>query len=191
MTGRLPSVLSCDNAGARGAGRNLLKTILYPGQSSPVSRLYDDAGRLHTVTDWLSPANTTTFGWDVDSNLTTIQFPNTTGGAAVVDTYVFDKADRLVNPTAGQPAVTFAVGGSNYAAITYGRDSNGQVNSEAATGLPGSAHLPVRLHGRPLLLAHCRSFRRQHARNQRVPPRRDGRAGAGPARSAGSTRSAG
>jgi YD repeat-containing protein len=68
--------------------RNLPATVTYPG-SLNVTRGYDNAGRLTSVQDWLS--NTTAFGYDVNSNLTTETLPTASG---VVDSFSFDAADR-------------------------------------------------------------------------------------------------
>jgi len=65
-----------------------LTSITYPGGVNTVTRAFDDAGRLHTVQDWLN--HVTTFNYDADSNLQTENHPN-----GVVDTYSSDKADRL------------------------------------------------------------------------------------------------
>jgi len=113
--------------------------LTYPRSAGTVAKAYDDAGRLHTVTDWLTPANVTTLTYDVNSNLTQIAFPNSTSGQAVSDAYTYDAADRLVNPTAGQPAISFTANGTTYGTMTYSRDANGQVSNDAATGLPGTA----------------------------------------------------
>ncbi len=53
---------------------------------------YDDAGRLHTVTDWLS--HTTTFNYNADNFLDVAVVPNTTTA-----TFTPDGADRLMGIT--------------------------------------------------------------------------------------------
>jgi len=98
-------------------------TIAYPGGTGHnVTRGYDDAGRLHTVTDWLS--HTTTFGYDPNSNETSEQYPNTTTA-----NLGFNAADQLTS-------ITDVQGTSNtLASFTYTRDGNGMVTSTTPTGV--------------------------------------------------------
>jgi RHS repeat-associated protein len=100
-----------------------LTSIAYPGSTGSVSRSYDDAGRLHTVTDWL--AHQTIFDYDADSNLTTQTNPNGT-----VATSSYDGADRL---TAIAHA-TAAAPGTPFARFTYGRDNADQLTSAVNAG---------------------------------------------------------
>ena len=99
--------------------RNLATTITYPGALN-VIRGYDDAGRMTTVQDWLS--NTTTFGYDVNSNLTTETLP---AASAVVDTFTFDAADRLM-------AIADKKGNSSLFGATYTRDNANQLTSDSS-----------------------------------------------------------
>ena len=100
--------------------RNLPTTITYPG-SLNVTRGYDDAGRFTSVRDWLS--NTTTFGYDPNSNLTTETLPSGTG---IVDTFTVDAADRLmgISDVKGGTTTLFAA--------TYTRDNANQVTSDSS-----------------------------------------------------------
>jgi RHS repeat-associated protein len=109
--------------------RNLLTTITYPG-SLNVTRAYDDAGRFTSVQDWLS--NTTTFGYDANSNLTTETLPTGTG---VMDTYTFDAANRVMG-------ISDVKGGStNLFLATYTRDSTNRLSSDSsAPTATGSYH---------------------------------------------------
>jgi RHS repeat-associated protein len=104
--------------------RNLPITITYPG-SLNVTRGYDNAGRWTSVQDWNS--NTTTFGYDVDSNLTSEAFPSV---STVVDTFTFNAADQMINVASikGGNTTLFSAG--------YTRDSADQVasDSSAASG---------------------------------------------------------
>jgi RHS repeat-associated protein len=99
--------------------RNLPTTITYPG-SLNVTRGYDNAGRLTSVQDWLN--NTTSFGYDVNSNLITETLPSAGG---VVDTFTFDEADRLMG-------VAAAKGPTTLFAATYTRDSANQLTSDTS-----------------------------------------------------------
>jgi YD repeat-containing protein len=63
----------------------------YPGQSTPVTREFDDAGRLESVTDWTG--RLTTFGYDQNSNWSETVFPVSSQNR---DVYSFDRADRMV-----------------------------------------------------------------------------------------------
>jgi RHS repeat-associated protein len=105
--------------------RNLPTTITYPGPLNVV-RGYDNAGRWTSVQDWNS--NTTTFGYDADSNLTSETFPAASG---VVDSFTFNAADQMTGATSSKS-------GSNITPFpsTYTRDSANQLTSDtsAASG---------------------------------------------------------
>ena len=100
--------------------RNLPTTITYPG-SLNVARGFDDAGRLASVQDWLG--NTTSFGYDANSNLTTETLP---AGTGIVDTFSVDAADRLT-------AISDVKGGSTILfSATYSRDNANQLVSDSS-----------------------------------------------------------
>jgi len=99
--------------------RNLPITITYPGTLNAI-RGYDDAGRWTSVQDWLS--NTTTFGYDVNSNLTTETLPS---ASAVVDTFTFDAADRLTAIADTQSKTTLF-------SATYTRDNTNQLTADSS-----------------------------------------------------------
>lgn len=104
--------------------RGLISQLIYPSGNA-VTRGYDNAGRWTSVHDWLG--STTTFGYDVNSNLTTTTLPS---GTSVVDTSGYNAADQLTS-------ITDVKGPSNTLfAATYGRDNNGQITSD--TSLPTS-----------------------------------------------------
>jgi RHS repeat-associated protein len=107
------------------AGR--LTALTYPG-SQVVSRGYDVGGHLTSIADWLS--HSSTFAYDADGNLVTQNYPNTTQA-----TYAYDAADQL-------NSVTDSRNGSAFAGFTYARDANGQLTSEASTGMgqPGQSY---------------------------------------------------
>jgi RHS repeat-associated protein len=111
-------------------------SVTYPGQPTPVARTFDAAGRMATVQDWAS--HTTVFGYDANSNLTTETLPNATDGSSMQDTFAFDAADRLLNPTANQPTITYAKAGTSYGGFTYARDNANRLTNESATGMPGT-----------------------------------------------------
>lgn len=100
--------------------RGLVTQMTYPGALN-VIRGYDDAGRWTSVQDWIS--NTTTFGYDPDSNLTTKTLPT---GTSVVDTSVFNSAEQLasISDVKGTSTTLFSA--------TYGRDSSGQVTADSS-----------------------------------------------------------
>jgi len=112
--------------------RNLTTTIIYPG-SLNVTRGYDAAGRWTSVQDWNS--NTTTFGYDPDSNLTTETFPAASG---VVDTFTFNAADQMA-------AVASNKGGSTLFSANYTRDLANQLasDSSAASGTGSYKYTPL------------------------------------------------
>jgi RHS repeat-associated protein len=101
-------------------------SIVYPG-SHEVTRAFDKANRLESVTDWTG--NKTSFGYDADSNLTSTTFPT---GTTNVDKYGYDPADRL-------SSVAMKKGEATAASLTYKRDPVGQLEKEEQTGLPGAA----------------------------------------------------
>jgi RHS repeat-associated protein len=103
--------------------RDLPLTITYPG-SLNVTEVYDNAGRWTSVTDWTS--NTTTFGYDANSNLTKETFPTTSG---VIDTLTFNNADHMT-------AVSSKKGNSTLFSATYTRDAANQLTGDtsAASG---------------------------------------------------------
>jgi RHS repeat-associated protein len=112
--------------------RSLPTTITYPG-SLNVTRGYDAAGRWTSLQDWNS--NTTTFGYDLDSNLTTETFPVASG---VVDTFTFDAADQLTADASNK-------GGTNLFSVTYSRDAANQLasDSSAASGTSSYKYTPL------------------------------------------------
>lgn len=63
--------------------------LSYPGAGKTVTRTYDDAGRLSSVQDWLSPSHTTSFSYNLDGALTGIQYPNN-----VSETYAPERSKR-------------------------------------------------------------------------------------------------
>jgi RHS repeat-associated protein len=99
--------------------------LTYPNGKS-VSRHYDDAGRLESVTDWLG--HTTAFAYDRDSGLTATAFPTATGD---LDEYAFDRAGRM-------SGVTMKKGAEPLASLGYSRDPAGQVEALVSQGLPGA-----------------------------------------------------
>ena len=107
--------------------RNLPTTLTYPGTLS-VTRGYDDAGRLTSVQDWLS--NTTSLGYDVNSNLTTETLPI---GSGVVDTFTFDTADRLMS-------ISDTKGATTLFSATYTRDSANQLTADSSAPSSTSAY---------------------------------------------------
>ncbi len=104
---------------------NQITEITYPNAKS-ITRAYDKAGRLEKVTDWLS--GETKFAYDRDSALKATTFPSASENK---DEYAHDNADQLEKTTMKKGTETLA-------AITYARDSAGQLKSATQTGLPGA-----------------------------------------------------
>ncbi|MCP4304188.1 MAG: RHS repeat-associated core domain-containing protein [bacterium] len=98
-----------------------VETLAYPG-AIVVSRSYDNAGVLESVTDW--DDNTTSFGFDANMNLDSITYPNGAGG----DTYTQDRANRITNVTWNGPTEALA-------SIDYTHDDTGMVTSQTPTGI--------------------------------------------------------
>jgi RHS repeat-associated protein len=89
-----------------------------PGQTigdPSVTRDYDDAGRVTSITDWLG--HETTFDYDANSNLTAQDYPNATSASLS-----YDRADRLSQRTDTGP-------GGTILDLPYTRKANGQVQT--------------------------------------------------------------
>jgi RHS repeat-associated protein len=113
--------------------RNMPTNIVYPG-SLNVSRAYDTAGRWVSVQDWNT--NTTTFGYDPDSNLTTETFPAASG---IVDSFTVNAADQLT-------AVSSSRAGTPMFSAAYTIDSANQLTSDtsAASGTGLYKYTPLK-----------------------------------------------
>jgi RHS repeat-associated protein len=111
--------------------RGHVNSITYPGGTNQVSRTYDDAGRLHTVSDWLPAHNTTQFDYDPNGNLVTITYPNQIKALyGDVVNHQYDAADQL-------PGIvdTQVVNGvtSTFASYSYSRDQVGQLTGDGTS----------------------------------------------------------
>lgn len=100
-------------------------TITYPGGKA-LGRTYDDAGRQITSTGW--SGGTATYGYDSNSNPTTVDTAATSG---VEDTAGYDRANRMT-------AATLRQGTTVLASLGYTRDPEGMVTSSTGTGIAGS-----------------------------------------------------
>ena len=115
--------------------RGIVTSILYPGQSTPVLRSHDAAGRVTSVEDWLGTK--TWFGYDRNGNQTcmavSVADTCTSGAASTVRVdYTYDRTNLLVS-TGGSDAIEVLGNGSPRASYGYSRDGNGQVTSETTT----------------------------------------------------------
>jgi RHS repeat-associated protein len=101
-------------------------SITYPGAIGSVTNAYNAGGQLASVKD---PAGRkTSFGYNPDGALTTTTYPN---GTVVTNSY--NAADQ-------QTATTLNKGSTVLGALTYGRDTLGQLSSQTPSGgLSGSA----------------------------------------------------
>jgi RHS repeat-associated protein len=105
-----------------------LVSIGYPGQSTPLTRAFDDAGQMVSVTDWAS--RTTTFDYDGNGNWESTVFPTSSQNS---DVYAYDRADRMVG-------VTWKRGSTVLGSLAYApRDAKGLVTSVTGTGTAASA----------------------------------------------------
>jgi RHS repeat-associated protein len=105
--------------------RSDLTSITYPGVTGSVTRGFDAAGRLRTVTDWNS--KTTTFNYDADGNLVGQAYPN-----ATTTTDTVDAADRLM-AVASSPN---SAPSSPFLSFSYARDAANQVAGVTSIGVP-------------------------------------------------------
>ena len=96
-------------------------SILYP-DGLLVTRGFDDAGRMSSVTVWISLGYTMTFAYGFNSNLTKTTLPSGTG---IVDTDTYDNADNLTKISDKKGAATIF-------AATYKRDADNQVTSDSS-----------------------------------------------------------
>ncbi len=90
--------------------------ITYPNGKS-VTRVFDKAGRLQKVTDWLE--NATQFAYNADSELGRTTFPTATSD---VDKYEYNQSDQMSSQTMTHGLETLASYG-------YGHDNDNQVNT--------------------------------------------------------------
>ncbi len=114
-----------DTAGYEYNLANEQTKITYPNGKA-VERVYDKAGRLEKVTDWLE--HTTKFSYDPDSNLTATTFPSGTGEE---DKYLYNEADQMSETKMKKGAET-------QASLVYKRDNVGQLTKTTSIGLPGA-----------------------------------------------------
>ncbi|MGQ0744992.1 MAG: DUF6531 domain-containing protein, partial [Acidimicrobiales bacterium] len=99
-------------------------SVSYPGWAGSVTRAYDGAGRIDSITDW--GGRVVDFAHDADGNLTSTTFP---GG--VVDTYSRD-------PVGASSGINTRRGPTVLANFAYSRDAWGGLASVATTGLADS-----------------------------------------------------
>lgn len=99
--------------------------ITYPNGKS-ITRVFDKAGRLEKITDWLGKESK--FAYSRDSLLKSTTFPTASEDK---DEYAYNVADRLEKTTMKRGAETLA-------SISYARDNAGQIKSTTQTGLPGA-----------------------------------------------------
>ncbi len=104
---------------------NLQTKITYPNGKA-VSREFDKAGRLASLTDWLGKK--TSFAYNPDSDQTATTFPAGTGN---VDEYGYDRTDAMTS-------VAIKKGSEALATVGYLRDKAGQLESLTSKGLPGA-----------------------------------------------------
>ena len=102
--------------------RGLVTQLTYPGNLN-VTQGYDDAGRLASVQDWLQ--NTTTFGYDANSNETTETLPASTN---FKDTFVYDVANNV-------NLIADAQGSNAPSGFEYTRDNNNQLATTVTAGV--------------------------------------------------------
>lgn len=100
--------------------------ITYPNGKA-VTRMYDNDGRLKSVTDWLE--HTTSFAYNPDSELTSTTFPSATGDK---DTFAYDDADDMSE-------TEMVKGSERLASLVYTRNEDEGITKATIKGLPGEA----------------------------------------------------
>lgn len=114
-----------DTAGYEYNLANEQTKITYPNGKA-VERVYDKAGRLEKIADWLE--HMTKFSYDPDSDLTATTFPSGTGEE---DKYVYNEADQISETAIKKGAETLA-------SLVYKRDNVGQLTKTTSKELPGA-----------------------------------------------------
>lgn len=94
--------------------------ITYPNQPVTVVRGFDNANRVTSIKDFAG--NSTTFGYDHDSALTSTGYPN---GVTVTNT--LNNAEQLTAAAAAKATTTLV-------SLGYGRDNAGQISSQTVAG---------------------------------------------------------
>ncbi len=102
--------------------------LTYPNKSL-VTRGYDQAGRLLTVTDWLG--HQTKLIYNPDSSVTATTFPTSTTNQ---DKYAYNEADQISE-------TKISKGSETLASLAYARDNDGQLKKTTSKGLPGEEAL--------------------------------------------------
>lgn len=95
-------------------------SITYPGQSATLVRGFDQANRLANIKDF--GGNSTTFGYDHDSALTSTVYPD---GVTVANT--LNNAEQLTGTTATKASTALLT-------LGYGRDNAGQISTQTVAG---------------------------------------------------------
>ena len=107
---------------------------------------YDGLNRVAQMTDWVTPAVPTTFGYDGDSNLRTTTYPTTTTPVAASDEYndadVLQATNFGVNTLNADEFIgtTTPTGGST---ATYGYDALNRVTTGTNAGFTASVGSPM------------------------------------------------
>jgi RHS repeat-associated protein len=96
-------------------------SITYPANAGQVTRGYDDAGRMHTVSDWLG--NTTTFNYDANSNMVGQVYPANNGTTATFSPDAANQINTISDSKSGTP----------FLSLNYLRDGNGNLKSDSGT----------------------------------------------------------
>jgi RHS repeat-associated protein len=90
-----------------------------------VTRAYDNAGRLKSVTDWAE--HSTKFRYNADSNLAATTFPT---GTSDEDTHAYNEDDAMSE-------VKMAKGSETLASLVYTRNKDSEVTAATTKGPPG------------------------------------------------------
>jgi RHS repeat-associated protein len=102
--------------------------VTYPNGKA-VTRTYDPDERLESVTDWLG--NTTKFAYNADGELESTIYPS---GTREQDSTQFNEADE-------PSEIKMSRGAEVQAAVSYGRNKDGEVTKTSGKGLPGAETL--------------------------------------------------
>lgn len=141
MTTYLFDAEDCDDPGGDAVStsygydlKGQLTELTYPDQTTPVTRVFDEAGRITQITDF----NSTVSYWDYDANSNLVCMAvganncTSTGTPTMQVDYHYNVFDELVDDTS-TAAISVEADGSAVATYEYSRNTRGLVKAHTAT----------------------------------------------------------
>lgn len=106
----------------------LLATIGDPAGRGSLALTYDTGNRLSSVTDWLSPVRTVTYGYDTSSRLATV-----TDRAGGITRYTYDANNRLITVVDPRSNASLTTSYDGSGRVATQKDARGLVTGFATT----------------------------------------------------------